>query len=196
MTINVQNLTEAGYPLTLTHSSHNAYRYCLRAAGEPVISFADAGHAVRTLAAAEDLRIQTDGNGTRVFRLGEFMTRSEYYAVTAITDALHALADETRQDPVERFIVDPDDYDCDEDNLDDVEPVHEGDTDVNVWEDAEGIHLHASGSTVDLDVKQALGTVNLLSSALCHTLMAPWSEDDPSSILSRGQRTPLKAVAP
>ncbi|MGO2874830.1 hypothetical protein [Corynebacterium variabile] len=188
MTINVQNLTEAGYPLTLTHSSHNAYRYCLRAAGEPVISFADAGHAVRTLAAAEDLRIQTDGNGTRVFRLGEFMTRSEYYAVTAITDALHALADETRQDPVERFIVDPDDYDCDEDNLDDVEPVHEGDTDVNVWEDADGIHVATSAGSLPLDVPQALDVVTLLSAALNSTLRRPWSDDDQSTILSRGTR--------
>lgn len=68
--------------------------------------------------------------------------------------------------------------------------------DASVWEDAEGIHLHASGSTVDLDVKQALAAVNLLSSALNRELMCPWSEDDPSSILSRGQRTPLKAVAP
>lgn len=188
MTINVQNLTEAGYPLTLTHSSHNAYRYCLRAAGEPVISFADAGHAVRTLAAAEDLRIQTDGNGTRVFRLGEFMTRSEYYAVTAITDALHALADETRQDPVERFIVDPDDYDCDEDNLDDVEPVHEGDTDVNVWEDADGIHVATSAGSLPLDVPQALDVVTLLSAALNSTLRRPWSDDYQSTILSRGTR--------
>lgn len=188
MTINVQNLTEAGYPLTLTHSSHNAYRYCLRAAGEPVISFADAGHAVRTLAAAEDLRIQTDGNGTRVFRLGEFMTRSEYYAVTAITDALHALADETRQDPVERFIVDPDDYDCDEDNLDDVEPVHEGDTDLNVWEDADGIHVATSAGSLPLDVPQALDVVTLLSAALNSTLRRPWSDDDQSTILSRGTR--------
>lgn len=189
MTINVQNLTEAGYPLTLTHSSHNAYRYCLRAAGEPVISFADAGHAVRTLAAAEDLRIQTDGNGTRVFRLGEFMTRSEYYAVTAITDALHALADETRQDPVERFIVDPDDYDCDEDNLDDVEPVHEGDTDVNVWEDADGIHVATAAGSLPLDIPQALDAVTLLSAALNSTLRRPWSDDDQSTILSRGTRT-------
>lgn len=188
MTINVQNLTEAGYPLTLTHSSHNAYRYTLRAAGEPVISFADAGHAVRTLAAAEDLRIQTDGNGTRVFRLGEFMTRSEYYAVTAITDALHALADETRQDPVERFIVDPDDYDCDEDNLDDVEPVHEGDTDVNVWEDADGIHVATAAGSLPLDLPQVLDVVTLLSAALNSTLRRPWSDDDQSTILSRGNR--------
>ena len=188
MTINVQNLTEAGYPLTLTHSSHNAYRYCLRAAGEPVISFADAGHAVRTLAAAEDLRIQTDGNGTRVFRLGEFMTRSEYYAVTAITDALHALADETRQDPVERFIVDPDDYDCDEDNLDDVEPVHEGDTDVNVWEDADGIHVATAAGSLPLDLPQVLDVVTLLSAALNSTLRRPWSDDDKSTIRSRGNR--------
>ena len=189
MTINVQSITEAGYPLALTHSSHNAYRYCLRAAGEPVISFADAGHAVRTLAAAEDLRIQTDGNGTRVFRLGEFMTRSEYYAVTAITDALHALADETRQDPVERFIVDPDDYDCDEDNLDDVEPVHEGDTDVNVWEDADGIHVATAAGSLPLDIPQALDAVTLLSAALNSTLRRPWSADDQSTILSRGTRT-------
>ena len=188
MTINVQNLTQAGYPLTLTHSSHNAYRYCLRAAGEPVISFADACHAVRTLAAAEDLRIQTDGNGTRVFRLGEFMTRSEYYAVTAITDALHALADETRQDPVERFIVDPDDYDCDEDNLDDVEPAHEGDTDVNVWEDADGIHVATAAGSLPLDLPQVLDVVTLLSAALNSTLRRPWSDDDQSTILSRGNR--------
>lgn len=185
---NVQNLTEAGYPLTLTHSSHNAYRYTLRAAGEPVISFADAGHAVRTLAAAEDLRIQSDGNGTRVFRLGEFMTRSEYYAVTAITDALHALADETRQDPVERFTVDPDDYDCDEDNLDDVEPAHEGDTDVNVWEDADGIHVATAAGSLPLDLPQVLDVVTLLSAALNSTLRRPWSDDDQSTILSRGTR--------
>ena len=185
---NVQNLAEAGYPLTLTHSSSNAYRYCLRAAGEPVISFADAGHAVRTLAAAEDIRIQITPNGYQVFRLGEYITAATYYVVNAITDALHALADETRQDPVERFTVDPDDYDCDEDNLDDVEPVHEGDTDVNVWEDADGIHVATAAGSLPLDIPQVLDVVTLLSAALNSTLRRPWSDDDESTILSRGTR--------
>lgn len=75
--------------------------------------------------------------------------------------------------------------DEDEDDPDDL-------IDASVWEDGAGIHLNASGSTVTLDYKQALAAVNLLSSALNRALMCPWSEDDPSSILSRGIRHVLR----
>lgn len=101
------------------------------------------------------------------------------------------LQDGPRLDEVDRVIWECTSFPGDEDELDEDDLV-----DASVWEDADGIHLSTSQGTLDLDVKQALAAVNLLSSALCHTLMAPWSEDDPSNILSRGQRTTLKAVAP
>lgn len=101
------------------------------------------------------------------------------------------LQDSPRLDEVDRVIWECTSFPADEEELDEDDLI-----DVSVSEDADGIHLSTSRGTLDLDVKQALAAVNLLSSSLCHTLMAPWSEDDPSSILSRGQRTPLKAVAP
>lgn len=101
------------------------------------------------------------------------------------------LQDGPRLDEVDRVIWECTSFPGDEAAFDEDDLI-----DVSVSEDADGIHLSTRTGEVTLDVKQALAAVNLLSSALCHTLMAPWSEDDPSSILSRGQRTPLKAVAP
>lgn len=97
------------------------------------------------------------------------------------------LQDSPRLDEVDRVIWECTSFPGDEDDLDEDDLV-----DASVWEDEDGIHLSTSQGTLDLDVKQALAAVNLLSSALCHTLMAPWSEDDPSSILSRGSRPALR----
>jgi len=64
--------------------------------------------------------------------------------------------------------------------------------DLSVWEDGAGINLSTHEGELSLDLKQTLAAVNLLSSALNRALMCPWSEEDPSSILSRGARPVLR----
>ena len=185
MTINVQNITEAGYPLTLTYTTSDYCRYRLLAGGTPIISFSDAGHATRTLAAAHDLRIQTDNDGSQVFRLGEYITSSTYYPLTAITTALHQLADETREDIAEKFTVDPDDYDCDEDNLDDVEPAP-GDICTGANDD---LFITTPSGQWRLTLSEALSVSQGITAMVHHVLNLPWSAEDPSTILSRGTQT-------
>jgi len=92
-----------------------------------------------------------------------------------------------RLDEVDRVIWECTSFPCDEEELDEDDLI-----DVTVGEDENGLFIATSAGTLPLDLQQALTGADLLTGAVTRALLRPVSEDDPSSILSRGTRPVLR----
>lgn len=93
------------------------------------------------------------------------------------------LQDSPRLDEVDRVIWECTSFPGDEEELDEDDLI-----DVTVGEDENGLFIATSAGTLPLDLQQALAGADLLTGAVTRALLRPVSEDDPSSILSRGTR--------
>lgn len=92
-----------------------------------------------------------------------------------------------RLDEVDRVIWECTSFPGDEEELDEDDLI-----DVTVGEDENGLFIATSAGTLPLDLQQALAGADLLTGAVTRALLRPVSEDDPSSILSRGTRPVLR----
>lgn len=59
--------------------------------------------------------------------------------------------------------------------------------DVHVTEDANGFKIHQGARIIYLDIPDALALISMLSVAVNGRLLRPYSNEDPSTILSRGE---------
>lgn len=178
MTANIQSITEAGFPLQLRYVEGINCPFILTAAGISIVGFNDRDLAARTLQDAHELRIQTDHNGTSVLQDGDEIGSSTYTPFVAIEEALQNLATSGRQWDYQAITLTPEDIDGNESD----DPAV-GDICTGAHDD---LFVTTTNGQWQLTISEALNLSQGLTTMVNHVLNNPWSNEDRSTILSRG----------
>lgn len=178
MTDKIQSITEAGFPLQLHYIDGANCPFTLTAAGISIVGFNDRDLAARTLQDAHELRIQTDHNGTSVLQDGDEIGSSTYTPFVAIEEALQNLATSGRQWDYQAITLTPEDIDGNESD----DPAV-GDICTGAHDD---LFVTTANGQWQLTISEALSLTQGLTTMVNHVLNNPWSNEDRSTILSRG----------